>query len=74
MFSVKVVPNALVAVAVHLCDGVTCVVAECADFEAYKALPSVVEYKGLLCGKTGWNSDTGRAFYSSSANVLKAVA
>ncbi|MBY0277914.1 hypothetical protein K2Z84_21480 [Candidatus Binatia bacterium] len=36
-------------------------VGACADFDAYKALPEVVEFDGRLWGLTGWNSDTGRA-------------
>lgn len=41
----------------------------CSDFDAYKALPDVVSYEGIVCGKTGWNSDRGHGYYKSTAKV-----
>ena len=38
---------------------------ECNDFDFYMGLPSVLEFQGRLFGKTGWNSDTGKACYKT---------
>ena len=47
---------------------------DCADYDAYTALPRVVERDGVLFGLTGWNSDRGMAYYkSNTAEVARAV-
>lgn len=50
-------------------EGTLCLVCNCADFDCFKALPDVVEFQGKLCGKTGWNSDKGCAYFQSNARV-----
>lgn len=34
-----------------------------ADAEEYLALPKVVNFQGTIFYRTGWNSDTGTAYY-----------
>lgn len=70
-YEVKVVPDMLVAQQVGVVEGNTCVVVHCDDYDHYKRLPQVVSYNGILCGKTGWNSDTNRAHYQSNATIVK---
>lgn len=52
-------------------DGVTYCVVDCQDFDQYKELPSAVSFNGVLCGKTGWNSDKNRAYYQSTGLVAR---
>ena len=42
------------------------------DFDAYKRLPKVVEYKGKVFVKMGWNTDNGTVSYKQSAAVAYA--
>ena len=39
---------------------------DCADYDAWKALPAIVGYEGRQYGKTGWNSDSCKACYSTN--------
>lgn len=57
----------------RLPDGVTALKVDCYDFDAYQALPSVVEFDGRLFGKTGWNSDTGLGCYRDDCRVARAA-
>ena len=50
-------------------DGVFYIAVPCADYDAFVALPAAVEYEGQVCGKTGWNSDRCRGYYSSERKV-----
>jgi hypothetical protein len=54
-------------------EGVLCLECNCQDFDCFQALPSVVEFEGTLCGKTGWNSDRNVAYYQSNARIARAV-
>lgn len=38
---------------------------DCADYDAWSKLPAIVGYEGRKYGKTGWNSDNGKACYST---------
>lgn len=38
-------------------------------YQVYKQLPSVVEFKGTLFGKSGWNSDKGIAVYRNDKAI-----
>lgn len=38
----------------------------CPDYDTYAALPKAVMYLGVAYGLTGWNSDTGRAYYKTT--------
>jgi len=56
----------------HLAD---CRVLEtdCADHDAFVALPRVVERDGVKFGLTGWNSDRGMAYYKNWIALAKVV-
>jgi hypothetical protein len=56
----------------HLAD---CRVLEtdCADYDAFAALPRVVERDGVMFGLTGWNSDRGMAYYKNWIALAKVV-
>ena len=43
------------------------------SWDALKRLPEVVEFNGRLYGRTGWNSDTGFAYYKADHNIAKGV-
>jgi len=67
---VHVESNYLVSEQVAVIEGVTCIMVRCNDFDHFKHLPEVVSYEGVKCGKTGWNSDSNRACYQSSAHIV----
>jgi hypothetical protein len=69
--NVQVEEGFLVAQQVAVIEGNTCIVVTCNDFDHYKRLPAVVSYNGVKCGKTGWNSDTGRCHYQSNAIIVQ---
>ena len=63
------VPRAIVITAFYILEGQYVLETACADFDAYRALPSVVEYQGRRCGKTGWSSDRNYACYRSGVLI-----
>jgi hypothetical protein len=67
------VKGALTAINVAEVEGLTCAAVNCRDYDHYKGLPEVVSHNGRLLGKTGWNSDTGHAYYQDNATVLRDV-
>lgn len=54
-------------------EGVLCLITDCHDYDHYVSLPEAVTYNGVLCGKTGWNSDKGRVYYQSDAALARVV-
>jgi hypothetical protein len=50
-----------------------CLEVDCAEHDAFEALPRVVEMGGTLFGLTGWNSDRGVAYYKDTVAVAQAV-
>lgn len=68
---VKIEKDYLTAEQIAVIEGNTCILVHCNDYDHYKKLPSVISYNGTLCGKTGWNSDTNRCCYQSSATIVK---
>jgi hypothetical protein len=54
-------------------DGVFFVIVPCPDYDAFASLPAAIEYEEIVCGKTGWNSDRGEAYYNSKHGFAKAV-
>lgn len=54
-------------------DDITCCVVDCSDFDYFKSLPQAVSYNGILCGKSGWNSDKNEAYYQSNASLVRKV-
>lgn len=49
------------------CDGDFLAEVACPDYDAFRALPAAILFLGRTLGRTGWNSDTGRACYKESA-------
>jgi len=54
-------------------DGVTVIETPCPDADAFAALPTAVSWGGRTLGRTGWNSDRGRAYYRSDARIAMPV-
>jgi hypothetical protein len=43
------------------------------DYQTFKTLPVAIECNGRTLGKMSFNSDTHRAYYSTSATLAKMV-
>lgn len=67
------VPQAIVLTTVAYVDFDLVLETNCRDYDHYTTLPEVVNYQGVECGKTGWNSDRHYACYKASAHIAKAV-
>ena len=65
--------DAIVLLNAQRLDGDLVLETPCKDFDAFTKLPQVVAYSGIMCGKTGWSSDTYKACYKSSAQVARAI-
>jgi hypothetical protein len=72
---VKVItrPEEITVLAVHEIDGQYVIDVPCKDYDAYEKLPQVVAYKGVSCGKTGWNSDMEKACYKSGVALVSTL-
>lgn len=68
-----IVPGAIVITSYARIEGELVLETTCRDYDHYKSLPDVVEYEGVVCGKTGWSSDRNYACYKSSAKVAHKV-
>ena len=55
------VTSAFVLADVQQVDGETILIADCVDYDAFKALPPALHYQGKNFSLTGWSSDTHRA-------------
>jgi hypothetical protein len=42
-------------------------------YRSFKKLPDAVEYEGRVYGKTGYDSDRNRAYYSTGARIARAI-
>lgn len=71
MSRVKVEPDYLVALETGVVEGVTCVSVACTDYDHFRKLPAAISHNGILCGKTGWNSDKHQAYYQSNATLVR---
>ncbi len=69
----QAIKDSIVITCVHRMDGQLVLETECADYDAYKALPEVVSYEGTVCGKSGWSSDRNYACYKSNMAVAYKV-
>ncbi len=45
----------------------------CYDYDDFRKLPAGLSYEGKIFGKTGWNSDHGRAYYKVGAKFATAI-
>lgn len=67
------VPRAVVLLNALRLEGELVLETSCEDYDTFRALPASVTYQVVVCGKTGWSSDTGRACYKEHARVAHAV-
>jgi len=65
----RTLPDAITITAAFVLEGETVLETDCRDFDHWLSLPSAVEYDGVVCGKSGWSSDTNRACYKSRQAV-----
>ena len=65
----ETVPSAFLLSSVERCEGRTILLAPCEDYDAYRALPSVLKYEGAIYSLTGWNSDKGYACWQVTHRV-----
>ncbi len=61
--------NAIVILHAYALDKELWLETTCHDYDHLKELPEVVSYEGIICGRTGWNSDKNLAYYKSTAKV-----
>ena len=54
-------------------EHILCLVVGCDSIGAFKALPAALSYKGIVCGKAGYNSDKSEAYFKSDHSVAFAV-
>ena len=69
-------PDVIVLLSYTKLDGGNvCYTVSCPDHDAYQALPQTIRTLNgdRLAGKTGWNSDTGVAYYRTDAMMAKVV-
>lgn len=71
MSQAKIETGYLSILAADQIEGTLCLVTGCEDYDHYRSLPVAITYNGVLCGKTGWNSDSGRAYYQSNATLAR---
>jgi len=65
----KVMKDRLLLSGAFTIEGETVLVTDCRDYDHFRTLPTVVEYNGRECGRTGWNSDRGEAYYKSHMSI-----
>jgi len=61
----KAVLGSVLLLSAHVLEGVLWLEVPCAGYEELKALSAALEYEGRVCGRSGWNSDRGVAYYNS---------
>lgn len=69
----KRIDSVIKIVGVWAYAGDKCAEVDCRDSSAYCALPAAIELEGEVLGRTGWNSDLGRAYFKRSCKVAKKV-
>lgn len=60
--SLETLPNGVGVLTLSLNEG----------YDSYKKLPAVLLYKGMLYGKTAWNSDRLIAYFRTDAEIARA--
>lgn len=63
------VPSAFLLSEVCQIEGDTILIADCADYDAYKALPPVLKWEEKDYALSGWNSDSHRAYWKINNRV-----
>ena len=69
----KTIPDSIVIISSDKIEGVVCLSTSCIDYENYRTLPQVVDFDGIICGLTGWNSDLQLAYYQSKTKIARAI-
>jgi|2_EtaG_2_1085320.scaffolds.fasta_scaffold00571_21 hypothetical protein len=54
-------------------DGVFVAEAACLSNDYFNELPDAIEFRNNILGKSGWNSDIGKAYYRSDVQLAKIV-
>lgn len=67
------VARAIVLLSVQRIEGELVLETTCRDYDHYTSLPEVVAYDGIVCGKTGWNSDKSYACYKSNVSIARPI-
>lgn len=73
MNSAHEIPGAITVLFEIELEGKLVIETGCADYEAFSRLPNAVSYNGKTLGKTGWNSDSGKACYKEGAKIALKV-
>jgi hypothetical protein len=63
------ITNALTVLVAYPMDGHYWLEVPCEDYDALKALPHALAFEGRTYGRTGWDSDKRRAYYSTRQSV-----
>jgi len=69
----KVLPGFLRLNSTQVIEGEFVAETNCADYDAWRALPVAIEVQGKVLGKAGWNSDTGIACYKEKVLLGRLV-
>jgi len=69
----KTIHDSIVIISSEKIDGIVCLSTSCVDYENYRRLPKVVDFDGIICGLTGWNSDRQLAYYQSKTKIARAI-
>lgn len=69
----SIVPDMINVAVASTCEGTLCLVVDCRDFDHFTKLPAALLFEGRVCGKSGWNSDRGAAYYQSSVALAHVV-
>lgn len=67
------VPSAFLLSEIQQVEGETILIADCADYDAFQALPRVLHWEGRDFSLTGWNSDTHRACWKITNRIATIV-
>jgi len=67
------IPRTIVISYAQRIEGEMVLETSCRDYDHFVSLPEVVAYDGIMCGKSGWNSDRGYACYKSSLLIARGV-
>ena len=69
----KIIAYISISYYIELPDGVFVAETSCPSQEYFEELPEAIEFKEKKLGKSGWNSDIGRAYFRSDVKLAKIV-
>lgn len=73
MMHAEAVKNVVAVLALHSIEGQSILETSCSDYHTYALLPTALLFEGRVYGKTGWNSDTGRACFKTGVPLATAI-